>query len=120
MKKYWKLILAGILLLMAGTVYGYKQYAYYKERAAIVDGQQEIQNMLEKETEVIGAERDTLLKEKFESEKRRVVLETERRYLNEKVCNLEKRLANITIPSDPSELTDFWKSRGFYPLLRSK
>lgn len=107
MKLSWKIVLivGGVLLLAYGVVWGYKQYSFYKEKAAITEKQEEIQKELEKaDIEHIQTE-DGLRKQLVEKE----------RLINAKdkeISKLENQRVNIVVPSDPSALVDAWGKVG--------
>jgi len=108
MKLSWKIVIigAGILLLAYGVVWGYKQYSFYKEKAAISEQQEEIQKDLEKaDIEHIRTE-DDLRKQLAEKERLVDVLDKEN-------TRLENQIANIVVPSDPNDLVNAFHKRGF-------
>ena len=102
----WKLILICFaLLLLVSIVYGYKHYADLKERAAIVEKQEEIVKELEKADKEHNDEATRLYCLLAQKEKR----ETE---LIKKDAEKQKEMADIVIPDSPAKLVEKLKSRG--------
>jgi protein subunit release factor A len=108
MKLSWKIILigGGFLLLISGVVWGYKQYSFYKEKAAITEKQEEIQDELEKADINHIRTEDDLRRQLMEKERLVDVLDKEN-------ARLENQIANIVVPSDPNDLVDAFHRRGF-------
>lgn len=120
--KYW--LIAGLIVVVALGVSalwaGWKEYQAYKAQRAVIEEQHEIQDMLEKETEILGKERDALLKEKFANLQSLTSLRAERDAINRRLNELEANNSAINIPSTSDGLTEFWEKRGFRPMLRPK
>lgn len=104
----WKLIFisVGVLLLVFGISYGYKQYAYHKERSVILEKQEEIVKDLEKADLEHVKEEERLLRLLADREKQISLLD-------KKIDTLETQITNIVVPSDPNALVDAFHKRGF-------
>ena len=114
--KYWILIALAIFLIAAGVSRADKKL-YNMIRENIEKDVRANEEMLLKENERLGKERDSLLAQKTRLIRDRAILQEKVAALERRKDEIEARLNAVIVPSGDDELTEAFKKSGFHPVL---
>ncbi len=104
----WKTILIAIvsIILIVGIVFAYKEYKFLKAKADITEQQETLNSQLQQANIEHSKNEDQLRKQL--ADKERLLSLLEKRY-----SDLEKKLSNIVVPTNPNDLVNAFRAKGF-------